>query len=642
MNVSVINVSADTNPVNHVEARIIPAEGLDNILKNDGVYETLQNNDLSPDIIALRSQLENLKQMKAERDSKTVVLEYEFTTLNEELVSLRKQLEIKKIRTEIEELSNELGITELSLINNSADRINNVEQNNCKKGETIVLSESPIDVKKHTDWKDDIIYFIMTDRFNDADQANNYGVDKNDLNNYHGGDLQGIIEKLDYIKELGVSSIWITPVMCNQDSYGGYHGYYSKDFFNIDKRLGNMPKFEELIKKAHEKELKIILDIPLNHTAPDHPLVGDPSKYNWFHHNGDLRDWEDQWQAENCSIYGMPDFAQENPEVEKYLIDVAKFWVDKGIDGFRLDAVKNVPLSFWSKFCAEIHKYAGENFLLIGEYFDANPNKLLTYQQNNMDSLFDFPLHFKMREVFAYDQSIRKIAGHLEYENRVYPHPELMSSFIDNHDTKRFLTEAGNDRNKLKLALAFIMTLNRIPTVYYGTEVGMDSNLDYGFSSEASRKDMEWNKDPQLLEYFRKLTSIRNSIPALTAGNFLEMWQDDQVFSYSRMTPEQEAIVILNNGKNNESRDIPLRAESRFQEGTCLKDELSGSIFTVKDRKIHLELNGKQAIILTEVIPEKNITTEIQSKQGDLVNSSVASSLIISFASVIYNALCNK
>jgi|GEM_PF-181373 len=451
-------------------------------------------------------------------------------------------------------------------------------------------------------WKNDIIYFVLTDRFSDGDKTNNMDVVPTDMKKYHGGDLQGLIDKLDYIKDIGASSIWLTPPMKNQTHFfetDSYHGYWPIDFYDTDPHVGDMKKFEELVTTAHEKGLKIILDIPLNHTAWEHPLYKDPEKKDWFHHIGDVKDWEDPYWAENGSIFGLPDLAQENPQVEKYLIDTAKFWVDKGIDGFRLDAVKNVPLNFWAKFDRAIHDYAGKDFMLVGEYFDGNPAKVAKYQKEDMSSLFDYPLYWTLKDTFANDGSMRNLAGKLADCDKNYPNPGVMSVFLDNHDTPRFLTEARGDKNKLKLALAFAMTINRMPTIYYGTETAMEGNCDIMGAVE-NRKDMQWDNDPKMLEYFKNLTSIRNNHEALREGKMLEMWQDDKIFAYARQTPNEEAIVVLNNGYDQQDRDITLRAESQIKNGTVMKDLLTGDKVTVQNGKIHVSAQGKGARIFVK------------------------------------------
>lgn len=460
----------------------------------------------------------------------------------------------------------------------------------------------PADPKKR-DWRDDIIYFVMTDRFHDGDPNNNAGVDKSNIHRWHGGDFQGLIEKADYIRGTGATAVWITPPMANQDTFvdtDGYHGYWPVDHFSTDKHLGDKAKYQELVKTLHDKGLKVILDIPLNHTAWEHPYYKDSSKSDWFHHNGDVTDWNNQWQQENCSIFGLPDLAQENPKVEQYLMEVGRFWAETGVDGFRLDAVRSVPQSFWEKFNKEMHRVAGPDFLLLGEYYHGDPTVLAPLQkQANMDGLVDYPLYYRMKEVFAKDGSMRQLAEGVAWTNGTYASPEHMGVFPDNHDTQRFLTEAGGDKRKLKLALAFSFTANRIPTIFYGTEQSFESDLQ-GWA-ETSRKDMDFQKDPDMLGYFQKLSSIRNDVEPLRRGKLLEMWQDDKFYAFSRKSDQGEAIVVFNNDHNPSSRDIPLRSESQLADGTVLKDLLSGRTVTVRDRRIHSELETKSAAIYVPV-----------------------------------------
>ncbi|OQA19671.1 MAG: Beta/alpha-amylase precursor [bacterium ADurb.Bin363] len=464
---------------------------------------------------------------------------------------------------------------------------------------------------KIEDWGGKGIYFLLTDRFNDGDPTNNMDVDKGDLGKFHGGDLQGIIDKLDYIKELGMDSIWISPTMENQkwfvqENNTGYHYYWPIDFFKVDPHQGDMAKFEEMVTKSHEKGINVLLDIPLNHIAWDHPFRKDPTKKDWFHNIGDVQNWDDPYEAENGSIFGLPDLAQENPEVYKYLMDVAKFWIDKGIDGFRLDAVKNIHFPFWAKFNQEIHQYAAEkgkpDFYLIGECFDGSVDKVNQYQRDDMDGLFAYPEKFIAHEVLAHDGSMRKLAAIVDEGNKKYQSPELMGGFIDNHDTERFLSASGGDKRKLKLALDFLYTVNRIPTIYYGTEVGMDATPAPGQENvgwpATSRKDMEWGKDPDMLAHFKTLSATRNNSEALKHGDFQEMWVDDQIYAYGRNHPLEEAIVVLNNAHGTQERDIPLRPENQLiKDGTKLIDRLTGEKVTVKNGKIHVNLPAKEARI---------------------------------------------
>ena len=458
--------------------------------------------------------------------------------------------------------------------------------------------------KRDNYWGDDVIYFIMTDRFEDGDKTNNMGVDKNSLVRYHGGDLQGVINKLDYIKDLGASTVWVTPVFDSQDEFvdsAGYHGYWPVDFFKVDEHLGDMDKFKELVTKAHDKDMKVILDVPLNHVAWEHPFKDDPSKKDWFHHIGDIKDWSDPYQIENGSMYGLPDLAQENPQVYKYLTDVCKYWIDEtGIDGFRLDAVMHVPQSFWNKFSADMKAHAGEDFYMVGEVFNGDPNKVGAYQNDGMPGLFDMPLYFTTKEVFAHDGSMETIAWKMDELNKTYDDPSMMCGFLDNHDTTRFMTEAGhNGREKLKVALAFLMTINRIPVIYYGTEQAMDGHHEeMGKHPPENRKDMQFGNDPDMQVYFTNLAKARNKSIALREGGLLEMWRDEKIYAFSRMHTDDEALVVLNNGYNDEYREIPLRKESELKNGDVMKDALTGREFTISEGKLKVNLGKKQSLVL--------------------------------------------
>lgn len=479
-----------------------------------------------------------------------------------------------------------------------------------------INTDKTLNPERIEDWSGESIYFMLTDRFNDADPNNNKGVDKANLGKYHGGDLQGVIDKLDYIDDLGMKSIWITPVMENQDTFvkednTGYHGYWPIDLFKVDEHLGDMNKFKELVDKAHKKGMKVLLDLPLNHLAWEHPFRNDPDKKDWFHNIGDVQNWDDPHEAEHGSIFGLPDLAQENPEVYKYLVDVSKFWMKTGIDGFRLDAVKNINFDFWSKYDKEIHEFADKelgksNFFLVGECFDGRVDKVNSYQKQDMDSLFDYPLKFTAHGVLAHGGSMKDLARVLDDGNKLYQSPELMSGFFDNHDTERFLSASGGDKRKLKLALDFLYTINRIPTIYYGTETSMDATPPPGQENvgwpATSRKDMEFDGDPDMLAHFKQLNSVRNGSIALKQGTLDEMWVDDQIFAFGRNHPEEEAIVVLNNSDDNQHRDIPLRPENEIiKDGTHLLDVLSGEFVTVKNGKIPADLGPKKARIFFPV-----------------------------------------
>ena len=226
--------------------------------------------------------------------------------------------------------------------------------------------------------KDDLIYFILTDRFSDGDNTNNYDVDKTDPRKRHGGDIKGIIDKLDYIKDLGATAIWITPVMKNEKD--GYHGYWIEDFYEVDPHLGTMEDMKTLVKESHKKDIKVILDYVVNHTGYKSPWLKDEKYKDWFNENKTITNWNDQDQVENGWLMGLPDLDLNNPEVKKYFIENALWWIDEtGIDGMRLDTVKHVPRSFWTEFVSAI-KDKHPDFYFLGEVWSENPRYFKSYR----------------------------------------------------------------------------------------------------------------------------------------------------------------------------------------------------------------------------------------------------------------------
>lgn len=427
-------------------------------------------------------------------------------------------------------------------------------------------------------WQDEIIYFIFTDRFANGDRNNDFNVKANDPWAYHGGDLQGIINRLDYIRDLGATAIWITPVIDNRDNgfvadFGnghkqeiwGYHGYWFKDFYKVDEHLGTMAKMQELVAAAHQRGIKVLLDTVVNHSDYDFNFAkqGDnpASPYHkWFNHHGEIRDWNNQWEVENHELAQLPDFNQNHPEAAKYLIDSMKWWITQTkVDGYRLDTVKHVPRSFWQQFNREMRSHAGDDFLLLGEIYTPSPEFQAPYMREGMHSAFDFPLYYAIKNSFGQSQSMRQLANHFAKDG-LYPDASLLSPFVDNHDVPRFLNEA-RDQNKqrLMLSVAFIMSIRGMPMLYYGTETALPGGAD-----PDNRRDMTFNRDAQMLTFVKQMTSLRKQQRALRRGRQLEMWQDDQVYGFTRMTEvaNEEVMCFFNNSGQAQTRQVQIRAES--------------------------------------------------------------------------------
>jgi len=248
----------------------------------------------------------------------------------------------------------------------------------------------------------DLIYFIMIDRFYDGDVSNNdfadYSSDPNELKHFLGGDLEGIIQNLDYIKNQGATAIWLTPVSDNEPY--GYHGYWVEDFEAVDPHFGDLDTLKKLVEEAHNRDLKVILDYVVNHTGYKHPWLDDPEKSEWFHHNGSITNFSDKDQLLNYNLAGLPDLNTENPAVKDYFYNNVLWWIQEtDIDGLRLDTVKHVPNEFWNEF-AYIIKQDYPDFFLLGEVFASSPTLLASYNEIGFDSTTNYSMYDGIKDTF--------------------------------------------------------------------------------------------------------------------------------------------------------------------------------------------------------------------------------------------------
>ena len=400
--------------------------------------------------------------------------------------------------------------------------------------------------------REDIIYFVMTDRFYDAAPNEAY-VNKKDISGYHGGDLPGLTEKLDYIKSLGFTAVWITPVVDNQS--GGYHGYWATDFYAVDEHLGTMQDLKDLVIKAHGLDMKVIVDIVINHTGSLHTYVYD--KPDWFHARAAINDWNNQTEVENGWLAGLPDFNQANPEVMSYLIDMSKYWIrEAGIDGFRLDTVKHVQKEYLTQYVEAI-KADYPDFFMIGEIFDSRAFFIDGYSDTGIDGFLDFPMYYGI------SNSIGKDKGSIGLWNAVmagrqYTRRELMGTFLDNHDVQRFIHRLDDPELRLKQALSVVMTYTGIPIVYYGTEVALPGGND-----PDNRRDMIFEEN-SMTQVVRTLTRIRKENPELVFGDISLINLGANGFSYQRSFDGSSIVLLLNLGYEEREFSLKLPAPEGF------------------------------------------------------------------------------
>ena len=490
--------------------------------------------------------------------------------------------------------------------------------------------------------ENDIIYMVLTDRFYDGDSSNNgtLGVEyrPGELKYTQGGDWVGLTQKLSYIKDLGVTAIWISPVSKNEllsrdQSESGYHGYFTKDYAAADPHYGTKQELIDFVDAAHEMGLKVILDVVPNHTADylepgataysseDYQPAAPFNNPDWYHHNGDITDWNDEWQVLNCDLGGLDDINTDHPDARAAIKDVYKKWVeDTGADAVRVDAARSVDKQFLAEFEAELGVPS------FGEIFVGDVDYVSEFQDYEWGVL-DFPLFFQAREAFAHDASFYNVKNILDQDYK-YNDVNHLVTFIDNHDRDRFLCLADDNYQKLRLALTFLFTVRGIPDVYYGTEqecYGGGVPTEWaGIANKENREMMPgFSQDGNIYQYIQRLTELRKDYACLRSGTQREMWVEDKVYAYSRRDDAtgQEIITVINNDVQNLTRTIPLRAESSLDVGTALtnllntSDTASVAAGGVTGKQITLTMTAKTAYVFTSdapetyAEPEKTVTT---------------------------------
>lgn len=494
-------------------------------------------------------------------------------------------------------------------------------ENGLEQGTSIeARSDQPQNSDKIFRWEGKTVYYATTDRFQNGDKSNDQGSVPGDPQRFHGGDWQGIIDKLDYIKDLNVDCIWIScPYEGQRDFFGldGFHGYWPMDFSKAEPAFGTREKLKELTQKAHEKGMKVMLDVVLNHTGYGHPFTTDPEKKDWFHANGNISGLG-QWSMENGSLCGLPDLAQENPKVARYLIDVHKDWLQDA-DAFRLDALRHMPEEFVREFSEAMHE-AKPDFYGVGEAFWLNANFVSGYQNRTTDSMFDFPLAYAIRRTFAGDPSrglkervdlwkeVKPHASEHEaarvlldshksqdmsllskvlQEDSLYDNPAKLGTLIDNHDMVRFMSDTAGDVRRLEQALAFLYGVRGTPHVYYGTEVAMEG------IGPANRNDMEWGKNPEFTERFRQITAARSGSEALQYGSQQELHCDKDSYAFARMRPDEEVVCLFNKSDEATTLRFPLHPESPVPDGAQMRDMLDEGSVTVREHELEVTVPAK-------------------------------------------------
>lgn len=492
----------------------------------------------------------------------------------------------------------------------------------------------------------DAIYLITPDRFANSDSSNDRVLGMNEKKygrdfpfGRHGGDLAGLISKLDYIQDLGFTATWSCPLLTNNEFKESYHGYAITDHYSIDPRFGTNDLFASYVKESHKRGMKVILDVVYNHFGSQHLLHLNPPDSSFF--NFEMKNTRSNFRAVNlmdphASIADkkqfsdgwfddhMPDVNQQNPHMAAFLIQSSLWWIlEYGLDAFRIDTYAYPDQEFMADLGKRI-KTEFPDFFLFGEiwvhmpeiqsYFAGanryNPNE--TY----LDAVTDFQFKYALKESLEQHQGWTSGITKLYYRlaaDYLYKNPSNLVTFIDNHDEARIFGELHQDLGKLKVALGILYTMRGIPSTYYGTEILMKETKDHGHIREdfpggfpgdeidKFTKEGRTDLENDAHDYIKTLLNWRKTSEAIAKGSFIHFVPENDIYVYARIS-ESDTVLVLVNSNQNDSRELDL---SRFKE-----------VWDSKNTSVNV-LN-KESFTGESLSLEKMSITILQQRKGDL------------------------
>ncbi len=463
----------------------------------------------------------------------------------------------------------------------------------------------------------DVIYLLMPDRFANGNPKNDNNpemLEKSDRQNpdgRHGGDIQGIIDNIDYFNKLGITTLWLNPVIENNMPTYSYHGYSATDFYKVDPRMGNNELYRKFVETAHSHNLKVIQDVIFNHCGKNHWWLSDLPFDDWINNNensrttyrgsvlfdpyasqADKKQFSDAW-----FVATMPDLNQKNPFLSQYLIQNAIWWVEYAqLDGLRIDTYPYPDQNFMYNLTQRLHTEYPDLTLLGETWLQKTPmiacfqkdSKLNCNIKGGLNSITDFPLFYAIKDAFNEDDGWTQGTLKIYYtlaQDFLYSNPFDNVIFVDNHDVDRYFSAVNEDMDKFKMGLVVLLTTRGIPVIQYGTEIAM-TGLEHqghgtmrkdfpgGWENEKTNVFTQQNMSATQIEAFnfvKKILNWRKNNIAVRQGKLIQFVPEDSVYVYFRYTDNQAVMVILNNDKN-KSKEIKC---DRFSE--ILKNYTQGT-----------------------------------------------------------------
>ena len=501
---------------------------------------------------------------------------------------------------------------------------------------------------------DDVLYLIVPDRFANGDPTNDEPAefpgshDRSKARAYHGGDLRGIRDHMGYLKDLGVTTVWLTPIVKN-GAPEDYHGYGAVDLYTVDPHLGTMEETQQLVQAAHKEHMKVFLDVVPNHVGPLHPWVSDPPTPDWFH--GTPKQHLSSFAPLKEDFYGvhekkepatdllelledphaspafrknltegwfwgiLPDMNTENPLVVEYFLQNSIWWAESsGLDGYRVDTVPYVSRRFWEEWHQGLRRIY-PRLSTIGEVFHRDPEVTSFFAggrkgwdgiDTELTTVFDFPIYFTLRDVLFHGAPAGRITDILRQDS-LYPHPEYLVPFVGNHDVTRLAGESGATPAKVRLAFGLTLTLRGIPELYYGDEIGMpgggdpDNRRDFpggwtGDAQNAFLREGRTREQKELFGYVQSLLRLRREHAALRSGKLWHLASDDSSYVFIRETEEEKLVVAFHNGSTNREVKISLR-DTPAQEASDISLLLGDAQAELSGRELRLQLPAQSLTI---------------------------------------------
>ena len=491
---------------------------------------------------------------------------------------------------------------------------------------------------------EDVVYLIAPDRFANGDPANDrvagifddFDPDKDSMR--HGGDLKGIVDNLDYLRDLGVTALWLMPVLEN-NGRASYHGYALTDYYAVDSRYGGNDAYVGFVEAAHERGLKVIFDHVSNHIGVNHPWIADSPMPDWTNGTRDSHLSGKHYKLSPTDVHAdplsveqlrgfwfvrsMPDLNQRNPFLATYLIQNTLWWIETaGLDGIREDTYPYPDQEFMARWAEAImHEYP--NFNIVGEIWEYSPAYISMFQresriprdfETNLPAVMDFPLSRALLEYLSGSGSLEGVYKVIA-EDFVYSDLDNLLTFIDNHDIPRGLFRADGDIDRLKVALTILLTTRGIPQLLYGTEVAMiggeshvqlRADMPGGFPGDersvfaaSGRTDRE----EEVFRYVQSLLRIRQEHAALTRGELVHyppQYSGDE-YKYLRIHGDEQILVVVNGSREDRTVDLS-ELERRWPDGVMVRDLVTGADFRL-DVVAGLRLRRQQAAVLQIVDP---------------------------------------